>query len=202
VVTPKNNVPWQSIDVTPQARSQLMGHWPAVVWFTGLSSAGKSTVANALELRLHGLHAHTYLIDGDNVRNGLNRDLGFTAEHRVENVRRVAEVARLMVDAGLIVIVALISPFRADRRLARELAGDDRFCEVFMDTPLDVAEARDQKGLYARARSGQLVNFTGIDSPYEVPEHPEVRIDTTTTTPKDAAELVLGRLRTMGVVPD
>lgn len=196
-----HNVQWQSIAVTPQARTDLMGHGSAVVWFTGLSGAGKSTVANAFEQRLHGLLAHTYLLDGDNVRHGLNRDLGFTAAHRVENVRRVAEVARLMMDAGLIVIVALISPFRAERRLARELVGGDRFCEVFMDTPLDVAEARDRKGLYAKARSGQLVNFTGIDSPYEVPEHPEVRIDTTTTSPEDAVEMLLGQLRMMGVVP-
>ena len=196
-----HNVQWQSIAVTPQARTELMGHRPAVVWFTGLSGAGKSIVANACEQRLHGLHTHTYLIDGDNVRHGLNRDLGFTAAHRVENVRRVAEVARLMVDAGLIVIVALISPFRAERRLARELVGDDRFCEVFVDTPLDVAEARDRKGLYAKARSGQLINFTGIDSPYEVPEHPEVRIDTTTTSPENAVEMVLGQLKMMGVVP-
>jgi bifunctional enzyme CysN/CysC len=178
-----------------------MGHRPAVVWFTGLSGAGKSTVANAFELRLHGLRVHTYLIDGDNVRHGLNRDLGFTPANRVENVRRVAEVARLMVDAGLIVLVALISPFRAERRQARELVGDGRFCEVFMDTPLDVAEARDRKGLYAKARSGQLTNFTGIDSPYEVPEHPEVRIDTTTTSPAEAVEKLLGQLRAMGVVP-
>jgi bifunctional enzyme CysN/CysC len=196
-----HNVQWQSIAVTPQARTELMGHRPAVVWFTGLSGAGKSTVANAVEQRLHGLQTHTYLIDGDNVRHGLNRDLGFTAAHRVENVRRVAEMARLMVDAGLIVIVALISPFRAERRLARELVGDERFCEVFMDTPLDVAETRDRKGLYAKARSGQLSNFTGIDSPYEVPEHPEVRIDTTTSSPEDAVEMVLGQLRAMGVVP-
>jgi bifunctional enzyme CysN/CysC len=172
-----------------------------VVWLTGLSGAGKSTIANLVEKRLHALGAHTTLLDGDNVRHGLNKDLGFTEEDRVENIRRVAEVAKLMTDAGLIVLVSFISPFRAERRMARDLAGEGRFCEVFVDTPLAVAEERDVKGLYGKARRGELVNFTGIDSPYEVPEHPEVRIDTTELIPDVAAEHVVEQLRAMGIVP-
>src|SRR5690606_10294166 len=154
----------------------------------GLSGAGKSTVANLVEKRLLALGRHTYLLDGDNVRHGLNKDLGFTDEDRVENIRRVAEVAKLMVDAGLIVLVSFISPFRAERRLARELLAEGEFVEVFVDTPLAIAEQRDVKGLYAKARAGELKNFTGVDSPYETPEHPEIRLDTTTLTPAEAAE--------------
>ena len=156
-------------------------HRPAVVWFTGLSGAGKSTIANIVESKLHTLGARTYLLDGDNVRHGLNRDLGFTDADRVENIRRVAEVAGLMVDAGLIVLVSFISPFRAERRLARDRVEDGEFIEIHVDTPLDVAETRDPKGLYAKARAGELAHFTGVDSPYEPPEHPEIHIDTTTT---------------------
>jgi len=178
----------------------LKGHRPGVVWLTGLSGAGKSTIANRVELRLHALGIHTTLLDGDNIRHGLNQDLGFTDADRVENIRRVAEVARLMADAGLVVIVAFISPFRAERRLARELAGEGRFCEVFVDTPLHVAEARDPKGLYRKARKGELANFTGVDSPYERPEHPELRIDTTVTSPDDAADLLVQQLRAMQVL--
>ena len=171
-----------------------------MVWLTGLSGAGKSTIANRVELQLHALGIHTVLLDGDNVRRGLNRDLGFTDADRVENIRRVAEVARLMADAGLVVIVALISPFRAERRLAREIVGGGRFCEVFVDTPLHVAETRDPKGLYRRARKGELANFTGVDSPYEAPQHPELRIDTTVTSPDDAADRLVHQLRAMQVL--
>ena len=195
------NVHWQAIDVTPDARSALKGHRPAVVWFTGLSGAGKSTIANRAEQRLHALGIHTALLDGDNVRHGLNGDLGFTEADRIENIRRVAEVARLMADSGLVVLVSFISPFAAERRLARDLAGEGRFVEVFVDTPLAVAEHRDPKGLYDKARRGDLVNFTGIDSPYEPPVHPELRIDTTTETPEAAADRLVDHLRAAGIIP-
>jgi bifunctional enzyme CysN/CysC len=186
-----DNIHWQHTDVTKQSRAALKGQRGQVVWLTGLSGAGKSTIANLVEKRLHALGRHTYLLDGDNVRHGLNKNLGFTEEDRVENIRRVAEVAKLMVDAGLIVLTAFISPFRAERRLAREILEGDEFIEVFVDTPLAVAEQRDVKGLYAKARAGQLKNFTGIDSPYEAPETPELRIDTTTMTPVEAAERIV-----------
>ncbi|WP_448624330.1 sulfate adenylyltransferase subunit CysN [Geodermatophilus sp. URMC 64] len=195
------NIHWQALDVNKEAHTALKGHRPCVVWFTGLSGAGKSSIANLLEKRLHALGVHTTLLDGDNVRHGLNKDLGFTAADRVENIRRVAEVARLMVDAGLVVLVSFISPFRLERRMARDLVGPGEFCEVFVDTPLAVAEQRDVKGLYGKARRGELTNFTGIDSPYEPPEHPEIRIDTTTTTQEQAAEEIVARLRAMNVLP-
>ncbi len=196
------NVHWQEVDVTPAARSELKGHQPAVVWLTGLSGAGKSTIANQVERRLRARGAHSFLLDGDNLRHGLNHDLGFSEADRIENIRRVGEVSRLMVDAGLIVIVSLISPFRAERQLARELVGADRFCEVFVDAPIEVAEARDVKGLYAKARAGQLPNFTGVDSPYEAPDNPSVRIDTTATSASDAADLIIEQLTAMGVFAD
>ena len=189
-----------SLDVTKNARAELKGQKPCVVWVTGLSGAGKSTVSNLLEKRLHALGRHTYLLDGDNVRHGLNKDLGFTDADRVENVRRMAEVAHLMVDAGLIVLVSVISPFRAGRRMARGLVDEGEFVEVFIDTPLHVAEERDPKGLYKKARRGELKNFTGLDSPYEVPETPEIRIDTTQLTPEQAADVILEHLRVAGVV--
>ncbi len=170
------NIHWQHVDVDRAARAAQNGQRPRCLWFTGLSGSGKSTLANAVEKRLFALGHRTYLLDGDNVRHGLNRDLGFTAEDRVENIRRVAEVARLMVDAGLIVLVAFISPFRAERRMARERFGADEFVEVFVDAPLAVCEARDVKGLYAKARAGELRNFTGVDSPYEPPEAPELHL--------------------------
>jgi bifunctional enzyme CysN/CysC len=195
-----HNVHWQAVEVDKRSRCQINTHEPAVVWFTGLSGAGKSAVANLVEKRLHALRARTYLLDGDNVRHGLNHDLGFTEADRIENIRRVAEVARLMVDAGLIVLVSLISPFRDERELARSKVEAGEFCEVFIDTPLQIAEQRDVKGLYKKARAGQLKNFTGIDSPYETPEAPEVHIDTTTTEPEAAAEQVIARLRGMGVL--
>jgi len=194
------NVHWQAIDVGREAHAVLKGHRPCVVWMTGLSGAGKSTIANLLERRLHSLGVHTTLLDGDNVRHGLNHDLGFTEADRIENIRRVAEVAKLMADAGLVVLVSLISPFRAERDMARGRLPDGEFCEVFVDTPLHVAEERDPKGLYAKARRGELVNFTGIDSPYEPPDSPEVRIDTTVDSPEEAAERIVARLRELGVM--
>jgi bifunctional enzyme CysN/CysC len=175
-------------------------HRPGVVWFTGLSGSGKSTIANIVESKLHTMGVRTYLLDGDNVRHGLNRDLGFTDADRVENIRRIAEVSRLMVDAGLVVLVSFISPFRAERDLARSRVDDGEFVEVFVDTPLAVAESRDPKGLYAKARAGELANFTGIDSPYEPPESPEVRIDTTAITPEQAADRVIAELEAIGIL--
>ncbi|MGW6934555.1 adenylyl-sulfate kinase [Lentzea sp. NPDC054927] len=194
-----SNLRWQAVTVDKQARSARNGHRPCVVWLTGLSGAGKSTIADLVEKALHADGRHTFLLDGDNVRHGLNSDLGFTDADRVENIRRIAEVAALMVDAGLIVLVSFISPFRAERALARDLVGENEFCEVFVDTPLEVAEQRDPKGLYRKARRGELANFTGIDSPYETPENPEVRLDTTALSPEAAAEVVVARLRTLGV---
>jgi bifunctional enzyme CysN/CysC len=188
------NVHWQAVDVTREARADLNGHKPAVLWFTGLSGAGKSTIANLVEKKLHSMGRRTVLLDGDNVRHGLNRDLGFTDADRVENIRRVAEVAKLMTDAGLIVLVSFISPFRAERQMARDLMAEGEFFEVFIDTPIEEAEKRDVKGLYKKARAGQLKNFTGVDSPYEAPDNPEIRIDTTKVTPEAAAELIANKL--------
>jgi bifunctional enzyme CysN/CysC len=188
------NIHWQALDVDKPARAALKGQKPRVVWLTGLSGAGKSTIANLLEKRLLAAGRHTYLLDGDNVRHGLNKDLGFTEEGRVENIRRVAEVARLMVDAGLIVLVSFISPFRAERQMARELLAEGEFTEVFVDTPLAEAERRDVKGLYKKARAGELKNFTGVDSPYEPPLDPEIRIDTTRLSAEDAAEEIFQAL--------
>ena len=193
------NVHWQAVDVNKQAHATAKGQKPCVLWFTGLSGAGKSTIANLVEKKLHAQGRHTYLLDGDNVRHGLNKDLGFTEADRVENIRRVSEVARLMVDAGLIVITAFISPFRSERQSARALLDAGEFIEVFIDTPMAVAEQRDPKGLYKKARRGELKNFTGIDSPYEAPPNPEIHIDTTASTPERAAELIIARLRDMGV---
>ena len=195
-----DNIHWQAVDVNDEARSLLKGHRPQIVWFTGLSGSGKSTIANELERRLYTLGCHTYLLDGDNVRHGLGRDLGFTEADRVENIRRVTEVARLMADAGLIVLASFISPFRAERDAARELIGTDRFCEVFVDTPIEVAEERDPKGLYRKARRGELANFTGVDSPYETPTSPDVRIGTTELTPEHAADRIVEVLRERGVI--
>ena len=189
-----HNIHWQALEVDKARRGELLGQSPRVLWFTGLSGAGKSTIANLVERRLHALGRATYILDGDNVRHGLNRDLGFTDADRVENIRRVAEVAKLMADAGLIVLVSFISPFRAERRMARDMMADGEFVEVHVDTPLAEAERRDVKGLYKQARSGALKNFTGIDSPYEAPESPEIRIDTTRVTPEAAAEALVDKL--------
>jgi bifunctional enzyme CysN/CysC len=194
------NVQWQFLDVNRKARAALNRQSPCVIWLTGYSGAGKSTIANLVEKRLFSLGRRTYLLDGDNVRHGLNKDLGFTDQDRVENIRRVAEVAKLMVDAGLIVLVSFISPFRAERAGARALLNEGEFLEVFVDTPLAQAEARDVKGLYKKARRGELKNFTGIDSPYEPPEAPELRIDTTRYSPEQAADLVVATLRTRGII--
>jgi bifunctional enzyme CysN/CysC len=193
-------VSWQALTVDRAARAAAKGQKPCVVWFTGLSGAGKSTIANLVEawLSLHG--QHTYLLDGDNLRHGLNRDLGFSDEDRVENVRRVAEVARLMADAGLIVLVSLISPFRAERELARAIVEHDQFIEVYVDTPLAVCEARDPKGLYRRARAGEIRNFTGIGSDYEPPVEPELVLTSSTIPPAELAERVIQILRWRNIV--
>jgi bifunctional enzyme CysN/CysC len=189
-----NNIHWQALEVDRDAHATLKGQKAAVLWFTGLSGAGKSTIANLVEKKLHDQGRHTYTLDGDNVRHGLNRDLGFTDADRVENIRRVGEVAGLMADAGLIVLVSFISPFRAEREMARKMVPEGEFLEVFIDTPLADAEKRDVKGLYAKARAGELKNFTGIDSPYEAPENPEIRIDTNAMTPEQAAEAIVAQM--------
>lgn len=192
------NIHWQSTDVDRDAHAALKNQRARVVWFTGLSGSGKSTIANIVERKLHAMGKHTFLLDGDNVRHGLNRDLGFTDADRVENVRRVGEVAKLMSDAGLIVLTAFISPFRSERRMVREMMASGEFIEVYVDTPLEVAEARDVKGLYKKARSGQLKNFTGIDSPYEAPERPELVVNTTTLSAEDAADRVIAAILSQG----
>jgi len=195
-----HNIHIQALDLNKAVRAQLKSQKSCVLWLTGLSGAGKSTIANLVEKKLHALGRHTYLLDGDNIRHGLNKDLGFTDVDRVENIRRVAEVAKLMVDAGLIVITAFISPFRAERRMARELMDAGEFIEIFVDTPLAVAEQRDSKGLYKKARLGELKNFTGIDSPYEVPEHSEIHVETTRLEPDAAADLIVRELGKRGVI--
>ncbi len=192
------NVHWHPTDVTREARAERLGQRPRVVWLTGLSGSGKSTIANLVERRLHALGRHSYLLDGDNVRHGLNRDLGFSDAERAENIRRVGEVAKLMADAGLIVLTAFISPFASERALVRAMMPDGDFVEVFVDAPLEVAEARDPKGLYKKARAGALPHFTGIDSPYEPPSHPELRLDTTRMAAEECAEAVVARLLELG----
>ena len=192
------NIHWQALDVSKELRASAKGQKPVVLWFTGLSGAGKSTIANLVEKRLASMGKHTYLLDGDNVRHGLNRDLGFTEADRVENIRRVAETAKLMVDAGLVVLASFISPFRAERNMAREALEPGEFIEIFVDTPLEVAEKRDPKGLYGRARAGLIKNFTGIDSPYEAPEHPELVLAGGTRDPSDLAEEVVAYLQAQG----
>jgi len=188
------NIHRQHLDVSRETHAHLKGQKPAVLWFTGLSGAGKSTIANLVEKKLAARGRHTFLLDGDNIRHGLNRDLGFTEADRIENIRRVGEVARLMSDAGLIVLTAFISPFRAERHMVRRMVPEGEFFEIFVDTPLAEAEKRDVKGLYAKARSGELKNFTGIDSPYEPPEHAEIHIDTTALSADEAADLIVEKL--------
>ena len=192
------NLAWQGLDVDKAARRTLMGQRACVLWFTGLSGSGKSTVANLVEKQLHARGRFTYILDGDNVRHGLNRDLGFTEADRVENIRRVGEVAKLFVDAGVIVLAAFISPFRADRRMARDLVGDGEFLEIYMETPLDVCIARDPKGLYKKALAGQIKNFTGLDSPYEPPERCEIALPTAAASPEELASRVIAHLEASG----
>jgi bifunctional enzyme CysN/CysC len=194
------NIQWQELYVDKAARAQLKHQQPCVLWFTGLSGAGKSTIANTLEKQLHALGRHTYMLDGDNIRHGLNKDLGFTDADRVENIRRVAETARLFVDAGLIVMVSFISPFRSERRMARDLFGEGEFIEVFVDTPLALCESRDPKGLYRKARAGLIRNFTGIDSAYEPPEHAELTVDTSESSADALTERILAELRRRHIV--
>jgi bifunctional enzyme CysN/CysC len=195
-----SNIHWEAMDIDKEARAKAKGQKPVIIWFTGLSGAGKSTIANIVEQRLHARGCHTTILDGDNVRHGLNRDLGFTEADRVENVRRVSEVSKLMVDAGLITLSCFISPFRSERKMARERVGDDEFVEVFVDTPIEVAEARDAKGLYKKARAGEIKNFTGIDSPYEAPLNPEIHLLMTGQSAEDAASTVIEWLEGHGYI--
>lgn len=195
-----DNVHWQALSVDREAHADQKGQKPAVLWFTGLSGSGKSTIANALQAKLLARGRHSYLLDGDNIRHGLNRDLGFTDADRVENIRRVSEVSYLMADAGLITLVSFISPFRAERRLARERLPDGEFIEIFVSTSLRVAEERDPKGLYKKARAGEIENFTGIDSPYEAPENPEITIDTQSMSPDEAADYIMDQLAERGFI--
>ena len=194
------NTHFQSFEITKTARARLNGQKPVLLWFTGLSGAGKSTIANNLERKLHALGKRTFVLDGDNVRHGLNRDLGFSEADRVENIRRVAEVAKLFVEAGVIAIVSFISPFRAEREMARELVGPNEFIEIFVDTPLEICEQRDPKGLYRKARRGELRNFTGFDSPYERPQAPELILDALNDGAEDLADRVIAFLRQRGML--
>ena len=188
------NVHWQATDITREHHASMKNQTPRVLWFTGLSGSGKSTIANEVEKKLALMNRHTFLLDGDNVRHGLNKDLGFTEADRIENIRRIGEVARLMTDAGLIVLTAFISPFRAERQMVRDMLKDHEFIEIFVDTPLEVAEQRDVKGLYKKARAGELKNFTGIDSPYEAPETPEITVNTVAMTPEEAADYIVQQI--------
>ena len=193
------NIHREEFLVDKRARAELNRQKPLVLWFTGLSGSGKSAVAKLVERSLHRSGRHTYSLDGDNLRHGLNRDLGFAAEDRVENIRRAGEVAKLFVDAGLVVLCSFISPFRAERRMVRDLVGDGEFVEVFVDTPIEECMRRDPKGLYAKAVAGQIPNFTGIGSPYEAPERPEIHLSTVGRTPEQSATDVLTRLRELGL---
>lgn len=196
---PNQDIQWQQTDIDKRARCLIKSQKACVLWFTGLSGAGKSTIANLLERNLYAMGRHTVLLDGDNLRHGLNRDLGFSDQDRFENIRRVAEVSKLMVDAGLIVLASFISPFRAERQMGRELFEADEFVEIFIKTPIAIAEQRDPKGLYKKAREGKLRNFTGIDSPYEAPESPDVLIDTTSKLPHESCEQIMIHLLSKGI---
>ena len=188
------NIHWQSLSINKQSRAELKGQKPCVLWFTGLSSSGKSTIANLVEKKLHSMGKHTYLLDGDNIRHGLNRDLGFTDVDRVKNIRRIAETVKLFVDAGIIVLTAFISPFKSERNLARELLDNGEFIEIFVDTPLEICEQRDPKGLYKKARAGKLKNFTGIDSAYEIPENPEIVVNGGKLNSEELSEQIVRKL--------
>ena len=194
------NIVWHNYAVNKSQRSEQKGHKPVILWFTGFSGSGKSTVAGALESALHQQNVHTYLLDGDNVRHGLCKDLGFSDEDRVENIRRVGELSKLMVDAGLVVLTAFISPFQAERDMVRNLVGDGEFIEVFLDTPLDVCEQRDPKGLYKKARAGEIKHFTGIDSDYQVPVNPEIRIDTSANSLEQSVQQLVAYLKDKQVI--
>lgn len=194
-MTAATNVVWHDTKVTKESRCAHKAQKPCILWFTGFSGSGKSTIANAVEHRLAELKQHTYLLDGDNVRHGLNKDLGFTDEDRIENIRRIGEMSKLFVDAGLIVVTAFISPFKAERQLVRDLVDKGEFFEVFMSTPLETCEERDPKGLYKKAREGKIKNFTGIDSEYEPPENPEVTLDTSTMTVEECVDRVISHLK-------
>ncbi|ALO40710.1 MULTISPECIES: adenylyl-sulfate kinase [Pseudoalteromonas] len=194
------NIVWHNYAVNKSQRSEQKGHKPVILWFTGFSGSGKSTVAGALESALHQQGVHTYLLDGDNVRHGLCKDLGFSDEDRVENIRRVGELSKLMVDAGLVVLTAFISPFQAERDMVRNLVGDGEFIEVFLDTPLDVCEQRDPKGLYKKARAGEIKHFTGIDSDYQVPVNPEIRIDTSANSLEQSVQQLVAYLKDKQVI--
>jgi adenylyl-sulfate kinase len=194
------NIVWHEHNIGKSERCALKGHKPAILWFTGLSGSGKSTIAGAVEERLFEAGIHTYLLDGDNIRMGLNRDLGFSAQERVENIRRIGEVSRLFVDAGLMVLTAFISPFRSDREMVRGMVEDGEFIEIFIDTPIEVCESRDPKGLYKRARSGEIPEFTGISSPYEAPQRPEIHIDTMRLSKEEAAEAIVAYLKKRGYI--
>ena len=193
-----DDVVWHNTTVTPQDRIKLKQQRPAVLWFTGLSGSGKSTIANAVESKLLSLGKHSYLLDGDNVRHGLNKDLGFSDQDRIENIRRIGEVAKLFVDSGTIVLTAFISPFISDREQARQLMAESEFLEVFIDTPLEICEQRDPKGLYKKARAGEIKNFTGIDSSYEAPLNPEIHVKTANKTVEECAEFVVKNLLEKG----
>ena len=195
-----SNIHWEAMDIDKSARAALKGQRPVILWFTGLSGAGKSTIANLVESQLHARGHHTIILDGDNVRHGLNRDLGFTEADRVENVRRVSEVSKLMVDAGLITLSSFISPFKSERKMARDRVEDGEFCEIFVDTSLEVAESRDAKGLYKKARAGEIKNFTGIDSPYEAPEKPEIHLHMDDLSAEEAAAQVIAWLEQHGYI--
>lgn len=196
----RENIVWHNHRVCKKARAEQKRQKPCILWFTGLSGSGKSTIAGALEHRLFEMGHHTYLLDGDNVRHGLNKDLGFSDEDRVENIRRIGEMSKLFADAGLLVLSAFISPFRADRQLVRELVEESEFVEVFMDTPLEECERRDPKGLYKKARSGEIRNFTGIDSAYEKPELPEITLNTAEQTVEEAVAKVVDYLETHQII--
>lgn len=192
------NVVWHEHHVSKEERAKLKNQKPCILWFTGLSGSGKSTIANALDNKLHQLGQHTYLLDGDNVRHGLNKNLGFSPEDRTENIRRIGEVAKLFVDGGIIVMTAFISPYQADRAMVRNLVGNGEFLEIFVDTPLEVCEQRDPKGLYKKARAGEIKNFTGLDAPYEAPEAAEVTINTAEAEIEQCTEQIIAKLQALG----